>query len=310
MSRRTVAATATGAAEPHDGATGHDADGGAGWAALWAQCLQVVAGRPPRPAGPGQPRLAWARAAGWTIDGPRDPSVASLFALYKPLLDCRPGDGGAVRPWVVGQLGQSLDGFIATPAGDSRHLNGAANLRHLHRLRALSDAVLVGAGTVAADNPRLTTRLVPGRHPVRVVLDPRAMLPPDRVLFVDGAAPTLWLHDAALPPAAPPTCEAVAVPGLAAPDGSADLRAALAALRARGLAVVFVEGGGVTISRALAQGVLDRLHVAVAPLLIGRGRAGLQGPARASLAECRRPKARVVPMGDDVLWDLDLRGSG
>jgi riboflavin biosynthesis pyrimidine reductase len=141
-----------------------------------------------------------------------------------------------------------------------------------------------------------------------VVLDPRAALPPDRVLFVDGIAPTLWLHDAGLPPSdPPPTCEPVAVPGLVAADGGVDLRATLAALRDRGLAVVFVEGGGVTVSRALAQGVLDRLHVAVAPLLIGRGRPGLQGPARASLAECRRPPARAHAMGADVLWDLDLR---
>ena len=73
-------------------------------------------------------------------------------------------------------VASSLDGFIATPGGDSRFVTGPDNILHLHRMRALSDAVVVGAQTVAADDPRLTTRMVPGDSPVRVVLDPRRRL--------------------------------------------------------------------------------------------------------------------------------------
>jgi len=73
---------------------------------------------------------------------------------------------------VIGQLGQSLDGRIATPSGKSHYITGPESLVHLHRMRAWVDAVIVGAGTVAADNPQLTVRRVEGRNPVRVVIDP------------------------------------------------------------------------------------------------------------------------------------------
>ena len=79
-----------------------------------------------------------------------------------------PGD----QPFVVAQLGQSLDGRIATVTGESRYINGAAALDHLHRLRAAVDAVVVGAGTIIADDPQLTVRRVAGRNPARVVIDP------------------------------------------------------------------------------------------------------------------------------------------
>lgn len=92
------------------------------------------------------------------------------------------------RPMFIGQLGQSLDGRIATISGDSYYINGAEGLDHLHRLRASVDAVLVGAGTVAADNPQLTVRRCAGRNPARVVIDPRGRLDPAaRWLADDGA---------------------------------------------------------------------------------------------------------------------------
>ncbi|HEV7823266.1 MAG TPA: RibD family protein, partial [Burkholderiales bacterium] len=77
---------------------------------------------------------------------------------------------------VVGQIGQSLDGRIATASGHSRYINGPAGLCHLHRLRSLVDAVLVGVGTALADDPQLTVRHVAGPHPARVVLDPKGRL--------------------------------------------------------------------------------------------------------------------------------------
>ena len=92
---------------------------------------------------------------------------------------------------VVAMLGQSLDGFIATRIGHSRYINGPESLTHLHRVRALSDAVLIGVGTALADRPRLTTRNVAGPHAIRVVIDPRGRLPADCGLLCDGAASTL-----------------------------------------------------------------------------------------------------------------------
>src|SRR5882672_9111545 len=86
---------------------------------------------------------------------------------------------------IVGQLGQSLDGRIATETGHSKYINGSAGLEHLHRLRALVDAVVVGVGTAVADNPQLTVRRVAGPHPVRVVIDPKGRLGTDARLFAD-----------------------------------------------------------------------------------------------------------------------------
>lgn len=295
------------------------ASGNPGWDALWSMCLQAAHGGLEREvsrlgSGPG---LQWCPRQGWQLQGTWSADAAERFLLYKPLLDRRPGHGEPARPWVIGQLAQSLDGFVAMASGESCYISGPDNLLHLHRLRALCDAVVVGAGTVAADDPQLTTRLVPGRHPVRVVIDPSLGLSPDRRLFRDAQALTLWLHDAASTAAcesaataasgATSGVERIAIPGLRATDGGVDMARALAALHHRGLQLVFVEGGGTTVSRFLAQGLLDRLHLAIAPLLIGRGRPGLQAPVQDHLADCLRPSGRAMAMGRDMLWDLDFR---
>jgi diaminohydroxyphosphoribosylaminopyrimidine deaminase / 5-amino-6-(5-phosphoribosylamino)uracil reductase len=280
--------------------------------ALWAACLQIAAARREGVAArmPSLPPGSLVRDAQgqWQLDGPSDAAALALFRLFKPLLDCTT----SVHPWVVAQLGQSLDGFIATRTGDSHFVNGPENLLHLHRLRALSDAVIVGAGTVAIDNPQLTTRRVPGPNPVRVVFDPALQLAPcvqKAQLFHDQQAPTLWLCDARWQDEATRLADAaqvLAVPGLVGDDGMPVVAKALAALHARGLKLLFVEGGGVTVSAFWAQGCLDRLHLAVAPLIIGNGRPGLRFAGAEVLGECARPAFNVVPMGQDQLWDLDL----
>ena len=102
-------------------------------------------------------------------------AAEALTERYGPLA-CSPTG----RPLVIAQLGQSLDGRIATPNGHSHYVTSAADRAHLHRLRALSEAVLVGARTVAADDPALTVRAVSGPNPVRVVVCERGGLDPDR----------------------------------------------------------------------------------------------------------------------------------
>ncbi|MBT2323404.1 RibD family protein [Variovorax paradoxus] len=268
--------------------------------ALWPLCLDIVRQR--RSAGAPPPPVLL------PLEGWNDEAV-ELLALLDPLLD-RPPQGA---PWVIGQLGQSLDGCIATRGGDSNYVNGAQVLLHLHRLRALCDAVIVGAGTVAIDNPQLTTRRVAGEHPVRVVLDPALRLPPSLRVFTDRQAPTLLACDAAREAEAARRVGAdqvLGVPGLVNAEGTMDLHALLAALERRGLHVLFVEGGGITVSRFIAQGCMNRLHLSVAPVLIGGGRPGLLLPPRTAMRDCPRPASRVFRMGADVLWDLDLRGPG
>ncbi len=216
-----------------------------------------------------------------------------LWPLYRPLL---------APAWTLGHLGQSLDGRIATEGGRSRYVTGADNLDHMHRLRALADAVIVGGATAALDDPRLTTRRVGGRHPVRVVLDPRRRLPAELTLFRDGACETLVVAAEAGPPHG--QAEVIAAP-LAA-DGRLDPAGVAAVLRRRGLRRLFVEGGGVTVSRWLAAGALDRLQVTVAPMILGSGRPGLTLPPIEDLDLALRPACRTYPLGADVLFDLDL----
>src|ERR1700722_4202831 len=95
--------------------------------------------------------------------------------------------------FVIGQLGQSLDGRIATPTGHSKYISGPEALRHLHQLRALVDAVVVGVQTVIADDPQLTVRHVEGRNPARVVIDPNGRLPPNARMLSDNHATVLTI---------------------------------------------------------------------------------------------------------------------
>ncbi len=277
---------------------------------LWQAMLQLRAGGTALPAD----TLLHSDAAGWMLHPRLDDGERAAFALYKPLLDVA-GSQTAGRPWLLAQLGQSLDGCIATRSGDSNFVTGEASLQHLHRLRALCDAVLVGAGTVAADDPQLTTRRVSGPHPVRIALDPAARLDGRARLFQDDQAPSWWICDAAHSTQAEARlaevnacarAKVLGVAGLSDPgSGPSQL---LQALQQLGLRRVLVEGGGVTVSRLLAAGCLDRLHLVISPVLIGDGRPGLQlPPQHAVMSGCPRPAARVFALGADRLWDLDLR---
>jgi diaminohydroxyphosphoribosylaminopyrimidine deaminase / 5-amino-6-(5-phosphoribosylamino)uracil reductase len=244
---------------------------------------------------------------GWHPDVEPDDPRRAWLDLYLPICN-----GGRDRPFVIGHLGQSLDGFIATCSGDSNFVTGTENIRHLHRLRALCDAVLVGAGTVANDDPRLTTRLVEGASPLRIVLDPRRRLPATHRIFSDGEARSLRVScapaDASLvtdPGASPRRHEELLLPTTT--HGGLDLPLLLRALEARGCRRLFIEGGGGTVSSFLEAGLLDRLHIAVAPLIIGSGRPAIRLTERTRLGDCLRPAARIYRMGEDVLYDFDLR---
>jgi riboflavin-specific deaminase-like protein len=207
-------------------------------------------------------------------------------------------------PFVLGQLGQSLDGRIATPTGHSRTISGAAGITHLHRLRALADAVVVGIGTVVADDPQLTVRAVPGRNPVRVVIDPRGRLNSGARLLADDRVPCIVVQTADRP--RPARVTALTLPAV---DGGIDPHALVAALAARGLRRLLIEGGGQTVSRFLAEGALTRLHVCVTPVVIGSGPTGLCLPPIARMEEAMRPRCRTHLLGEDVLFDIAFDGA-
>jgi diaminohydroxyphosphoribosylaminopyrimidine deaminase/5-amino-6-(5-phosphoribosylamino)uracil reductase len=204
---------------------------------------------------------------------------------------------------VLGQLGQSLDGRIATPTGHSRTIGGGEAIAHLHRLRALADAVVVGIGTVLVDDPQLTVRQVEGRSPVRVVIDPKGRLPAGARMLADDGTDCITVQTTAME--RPARVSSLCLP--AAPDGRIAPRDLIAALAARGLRRLLIEGGGHTVSAFLAAGVLDRLHLCISPVLIGSGLTGLCLPPIARMGEAMRPPCRIYRIAEDVLFDLDLR---
>ena len=243
------------------------------------------------------------REGRWLAHIPIAPEAAVLLNLYLPLLHRHDQS-----LFVLAHLGQSLDGRIATETGHSHYINGHANLVHLHRLRALLDGVVVGASTVELDDPRLTTRLVEGDNPTRVILDPQLRLPPERTIFCDGAALTLQVCSQAQADGMrwARADSIIAVPTAA--NGTLDLRALCEQLPAYGVRSLLVEGGGVTVSAFLQAGLLDRLQIAVAPLLIGSGRPSVRLPPIADLNQALRPRVTWIPMGDDLLFDCLLGG--
>ena len=204
---------------------------------------------------------------------------------------------------VVGQCGQSIDARIATASGHSHYINGETGLIHLHRLRALVDAVVIGVGTAIADDPQLTVRRVEGPNPARVVIDPNGRLPSTaRLLTADGIR-RLIVSAVEAPAALPAGVEVVRLP---VRDGQVGPAAIIAALAARGFCRILIEGGADTVSRFLAAGCLDRLHVLVAPIILGAGRSSLTLPPIERLDEAMRAPMRAHSLGGDVLLDCDL----
>ncbi|MCO5732486.1 RibD family protein [Rhizobium sp. SSA_523] len=218
------------------------------------------------------------------------------FALYGPIAAAR-------GRFVLAQVGQSLDGRVATPFGDAQDISGPEGIAHLHRCRALVDAVIVGVGTVKADNPRLSVRAVRGRDPVRVVIDCHAQLAGDEGLFHDGGAPVIVIQSDEAPRRSYPA-KVIRLPlgesGICPED-------ILDALDDCKLKRILVEGGARTISRFIDMGLVDHLHVAIAPLIIGSGPQGISLPPIRKLSEAHRPEAEVFSLGSDILFDCRLR---
>jgi len=203
---------------------------------------------------------------------------------------------------------QTLDGRIATSTGHSRWVSSELSLRFAHRLRGTHDAVLVGIGTVIADNPDLRVRLVRGRNPLRVVLDPDFRIPQDaRVLDNRDAARTLIVGGAPGGEDGGSLLKERGIETLSVErtTGSLDLKALLAALGKRQVSSVLVEGGARVITSFVKEGLVDRMIVITAPKIAGRGieAVGDLGIERMDEAIPLRFE-RIVRRGDDVIMYL------
>lgn len=222
----------------------------------------------------------------------------AISALYREPFHDTP-DG----MYVVAHLGQSLDGKIAASNGQSTYVTGHEDLVHMHRLRASSDAVVVGAGTVFHDDPQLTVRLCRGSSPWRVIIDPHRRLSTDFRVFKNPDQRTLVLtlaenvgdgrHG-----------NAMVKPIMRSDDDGYCPHSVLSVLADSGLRRIMIEGGGTTVARFWSSECVDRLDLCIAPVIIGQGIDALPLPSVLCMDEAERFRPERFYLGDDLLFVL------
>jgi diaminohydroxyphosphoribosylaminopyrimidine deaminase / 5-amino-6-(5-phosphoribosylamino)uracil reductase len=206
--------------------------------------------------------------------------------------------------FVIGQLGQSLDGRVATPTGESKYINGQAGLLHLHRLRSMVDAVVIGVKTAEVDDPLLTVRLLEGAHPARVVIDPKGTLSPDAKVWLNDGVRRIVITEDGVEPRCPQGVEHVTI----AWDGHHLAPSKiLHCLSELGLQRILIEGGPDTLARFINAKCLQRLHLIVAPIILGSGKQGINLEAITSLSQAIFPQVKYYALGDEILIDCHFQ---
>jgi diaminohydroxyphosphoribosylaminopyrimidine deaminase/5-amino-6-(5-phosphoribosylamino)uracil reductase len=209
------------------------------------------------------------------------------------------------------KLATSLDGRIATAAGESRWITGEQSREQVHRLRAAHDGVLIGIETALADDPELTVRLpgYNGRQPARVVLDSRQRLSPECKLVRSARENPTYVVATQDPSRALVEAGVKVLTVRAVGEDRPELRSVVQALATEGLSDLFVEGGGQVAGSFLRCGLVDAIEWFRAPILIGgEGRPGVGALAVAALAEAPHfRRVEVSQLGED-LWERYSRG--
>jgi len=220
--------------------------------------------------------------------------------------------GRDMQPRVTVKFAQTLDGRIATSTGDSKWISSAQSLRFAHTLRAQHDAILVGIGTVVADNPQLTVRLVKGDSPVRVIVDSRLRIPLNSILLSDDNNGQTLIATTRRPSQSKVRriqnlgVEVLQLP-LASGGTGVNLRALIKELGRRGIRSVLVEGGSAIITSLLKARLVDRLVVVVAPKMVGRGVESIGDLGIKQLRNAIQFSAvKVRRLGPDVVFDAKL----
>lgn len=261
----------------------------------------IVATYDPNPAvsGKGVERL---RTAGIPVEvGLLQEEAVRLNEAYLKFIRTR-------EPFVLLKAATSLDGKLATRTGESRWITGEPARRRVHEMRAAVDALVVGIGTVVRDDPMLTPRLegAEGRDPLRVILDSRGRLPVTARVLRTGSRPPLVAVADGLAPSRlsrlrKAGAEVVAVPPA---EEGLSLPALLRELGRRDITAVMIEGGGRVATTALTAGVVDKVILMLAPILIGGRKAPtlLQGDGAEKLADALRiTHMRVERLGEDIV---------
>ena len=210
-------------------------------------------------------------------------------------------------PFVILKLAQSLDGRIATTSGRGAWITGEASRRRAHLLRSRVDAVLVGAGTVAADDPRLTVRMAEGSDPTRILVDSALRTPPGARIFGPGRTIVARIDGAGDERLKGLQGLGAEVWDLPSADGRVDLQALMAELGRRDFLSVMIEGGSKVAASALKAGIVDQVHIFIAPLVIGSGIPSIGDLQVERVDEAvRLANSKVERIGEDLLYIADV----
>ena len=193
----------------------------------------------------------------------------NIFKIFFPIV-C-----STDRYQYIGHIAQSLDGFIATESGESKYISDKKNLEHIHRLRAIADIIIVGANTYLEDKPKLTTRLVEGTNPDIYVFDPKGII---KKKDIKNKMTVL----------------------------KSDFKPFKAKLSKKMKAIIYVEGGGKTISYFLKNNILNKLHVCLCPIILGGGRVSFITDNK-KLSKVKSYDPSHYQMGKDILFDISLK---
>jgi riboflavin-specific deaminase-like protein len=221
------------------------------------------------------------------------------------------------RPAVTVKFAQTLDGRLATSIGESKWISSEQSLKFAHKLRSEHDAILVGVGTVLADDPQLNVRLVQGRDPVRIVVDSRLRIPTRARLLSDGAGRGTLIATTERAAAGRVRklqtlgAEVLRLPARqtsAKGKAGVDMAALLVELGRRGIKSVLVEGGAEVITSLLRAKLVDRLIVVIAPKIIGRGKESIGDLGITRMRDAMKfLNVKVRRIGADLVFDARLR---
>jgi len=244
---------------------------------------------------PGYIKGIWSKS-GWQI-----------FSLYLRILIAQQIAHLEKRPFVMAHLAQSLDGKIATINGNSQWISNEANLKHAHRLRALNDAVMIGSKTATFDNPKLTVRLVTGKNPIPVIIQGKSHLKLEdlQIITIHKKIIILYPQGQEHQNISQAIKEKVLqLPIIAGKDSILSCSEILAVLYKNGISSIFIEGGGQTISHLLQANSIDLIHLHIAPLILGSGRASFILPSINSIEQGLRFKMKQFDLDGEILIEL------
>ncbi len=211
-------------------------------------------------------------------------------------------------PYITVKYAQTLDGRIATKSGDSQWISSEASRRYVHRLRSMNQGIMVGAGTVVADNPQLTVRHVRGKNPFRIIVDSKLRIPIKSSVLTDAnvcltiIATTASVSAAKM--AAAKKCGAAVLVVKKDKNGKVSLRDLLKKLGKREIVSVLVEGGSEIITSLLKAGLVDKMIIPIAPMIVGKGLEAIGDLNINKISKAIRFSSfKTMKRGDDIIFE-------